>query len=482
MMRGTTYPVCRGIMTTATYMKSKGHEVKVHDRCIDFTSPKKTIEAFAPEVVAVFVPPTVSTEDAVRISEIAREKGAAVVWAEVIASAVAEQAVQSGTADFVITGEAEAKLELLIGELKNGRKFETVPGLTFMEEGVVRSTGNRNITDLETLPMIDWDLIDVEKCFRRFPFCKKMLYMYTSRGCPYKCGFCFNTMFYNSVYRKRPIEFVLEEIRGLEKDHGLDGVNFSDEFLLLSDEEIEKIGRFRTENGLRFFWGGEVRADAYTNVQTLKKMYLAGCRWLLVGIETGSPETRKKINKPMDLDTVRKFVDMCTEAGIATFGSFIIGFPDEISADVAQTARFALSLNLDAFLFNFFVVIPKTPLSEDLIRRGIIREPDIFGCSSGSRQLQSLTKNYSAVPDTDLKVVKSYFDWLTFTRRKKGASEKHAIVKKAFDTVRHFSEGNLRNTFDNIFNAAKTFVTVVYYSHSHRKVREKYGLYNVNKQ
>ena len=164
-----------------------------------------------------------------------------------------------------------------------------------------------------------------------------MLYMYTSRGCPNRCGFCFNTFFYNSQHRKRPLKYFLEEVKYLEKKYRLDGVNFSDEVLLLTEEEIEQMGQFRKENGLKFFWGGQTRADAYADEETLKKMYDAGCRWLLLGLETGSAKTRNLINKQMNQDMIREFVDKCTRAGLTTFGSFIAGFPDETEEDLKET-------------------------------------------------------------------------------------------------------------------------------------------------
>ena len=47
LMRGTTYPVCRSIMVTASYMKSIGHNVKVFDRCIDFSKAEKAFDDFS---------------------------------------------------------------------------------------------------------------------------------------------------------------------------------------------------------------------------------------------------------------------------------------------------------------------------------------------------------------------------------------------------------------------------------------------------
>lgn len=482
LMRGTTYPVCRSIMVTSSYMKMLGHEVMVYDRCIDFRKAEEVFDSFGPELLMLYAPPTASLKDAINVSALAKKCGCTVVWAEVLAAAFSEQVVRDGYADFVITGETETKLKNLIAELENGKNFACVSGLTYRENGDVITTPNINDTDLEAIPEIDWDLIDVEKCFRKFPHCKKMLYMYTSRGCPFKCTFCYNTMFYNSCHRKRPIRHVLNEIKYLEEKYGLDGANFSDEFLLLTDDEIEEITRFRNENNLKFFWGAETRADAYKDIDKLRRMYDSGCRWLMLGLETGSEETRRKINKPMEKETISRFVDMCTEVGITTFGSFILGFPDETPEQLKETVSFALSLNVDAFLFNYYVVIPKTPMGDYVFEKRDLDIEKSFMESRASSQIQSLAKNYSAISDVELKVVKSYFDWLTFTRKKEEAVSKGMFVEKAFDVLVHFAEGGMKNSLSNVYDAGKTFVTVVYYSSMFPKIRKKYGLYNVNKK
>lgn len=482
LMRGTTYPICRSIMVTATYMKKLGHEVQVFDRCIDFRKYKKVIDSFRPECTMIYVPPTASIDDAKELSAYCRSRGSFTVWGEVVASAVAESVVKTGIADFVITGETEEKLRLLIESYNQKSAYENIPGLTYMKDGTVVTNANCNNTDLSVLPEIDWDLVDVTKCFREFPGCRKMLYMYTSRGCPFRCEYCYNTMFYNSEHRKRDISHVLDEIKYLEEKYGLDGVNFSDELLLLTEDEIKQIYDFRKKHNLKFIWGGEMRADTYKDSAILEKMYDAGCRWALIGIETGSHKTRELINKPMNHELIKDFVDRCTKTGISTFGSFIIGFPDETEEQLKETAQFALSLNVDAFLFNFFVAIPKTPLGNKLVREGRIDAESIVESASASTKVQILTDNYSLIPMKDMIVVKSYFDWLTFTRKKKESTLKNPFMKKAFDTFKHFADGNFSDSINNVCNAVKTFMTVVYYSHAYPAVNKKYGLYNVNKK
>ena len=480
LMRGTTYPVCRSMMVTASYFKSLGYDVLVFDRCVDFRKAEKVINDYMPDFVMTYVTPTASIKDAIELTKISKKCGAYVAWGEVVASAIAEEIVKNGYADFVITGETENKLLSLVNETNGNKNYAQIPGLTFSLDGNVITTKNENNTDLINLPQIDWELIDVKKCFRSFPHCKRMLYMYTSRGCPFKCAYCYNTMFYNSQHRKRPLNFVLDEILYLEKNYKLDGVNFSDELLLLSDEDIDEISEFRKNNNLKFFWGGETRADIY-DLNTLKKMYDAGCRWLLLGIETGSEQTRKQINKLMDQSRIKSFVENCTQAGITTFGSFIIGFPDETPEQLKETAQYALDLSLDAFLFNYYIAIPKTPLCDKLIAEGKFTTEEVVNQASASSQIQCLTDNYSAIPDKELLVVKSYFDWLTFTRKKKESVQKTMFVKKAFDVLKHSADGGFKHVLNNLFDAAKTFLTVLYYSHAYPGIIKKYGLYNVNK-
>lgn len=482
MMRGTTYPVCRSMMVTASYMKSLGNEVQVFDRCVDFRDAKKVIEAFNADAVMLYLPPTASVGDAIYVSSLARENGAVIIWGEVVAAAFAPQIINGGYADFVITGETETKLRRLLEEYTSSRNYESVSGLTYCDDGKLVSTPNKNDTDLETIPVIDWDLVDVKKCFRKFPFCKKMLYMYTSRGCPFKCTYCYNTMFYNSQHRKRPIKYVLEEIKYLEEKYGLDGVNFSDELLLLTDDEVEEIRSFRQKNNLKFFWGAETRADTYKDIEKLRKMYEAGCRWFMLGLETGSDETREKISKPMDREVIRNFVDMCTEAGIATFGSFIIGFPDETPEQLKETVSFARSLNVDAFMFNYYIVIPKTPMGDDVVKNKKLDLDETFLQSRASNQLQVLSGNYSLVSDKELRVVKSCFDWMTFTRKKKETATENAFMSKALDVFKHFAEGGIKNAVVNVSDAVKTFITVVFYSHAFPEIKKKYGIKNVNKK
>ena len=78
-MRGTTYPVCRSIMVTASYMQSLGNEVLVFDRCVDFRDAEKVVKEFNPDAAMFYIPPTASVQDAIYVTGIAKECGAVTV-------------------------------------------------------------------------------------------------------------------------------------------------------------------------------------------------------------------------------------------------------------------------------------------------------------------------------------------------------------------------------------------------------------------
>ena len=86
-------------------------------------------------------------------------------------------------------------------------------------------------------------------------------------------------------------------------------------------------------------------------------------------------------------------------------------------------------------------------------------------------------KNYSKVPDKELKVVSSYFYLSNFLWKYPGDNNSSRVyVKKAFRQVLDFlKRGGLRSLY-LVFLAANEFLQVVFYALMFPKIRKKYGL------
>ena len=70
-------------------------------------------------------------------------------------------------ADFVIHGEGEQTLVELCEALKTNSSYSDINGISYFDKAEAVKTNKRiNIKDLESLPMADWSVIDIEK-YRR---------------------------------------------------------------------------------------------------------------------------------------------------------------------------------------------------------------------------------------------------------------------------------------------------------------------------
>ena len=71
----------------------------------------------------------------------------------------------------------------------------------------------------------------------------------------------------------------------------------------------------------------------------------SGCIELFIGIESGSPEIRKFINKAGSINEIRQTVKKLLDAGINVKGYFMYGFPEETIEQMKQTYELADELS-----------------------------------------------------------------------------------------------------------------------------------------
>lgn len=473
-LRGITYPVCRDLMMTATFLKQRGFSVQIWDRCI---SRKDILSDHSADAAILFYAQSSSAKDAAAVSDRLRSKKIPVIWADMGAVIGAPLPDIFRHCDYILMREYCFAAEALLQAIRNGEDVRNVRGIAYAENGQTVYTEPQPLPDFSLLSPVDWTLIDVDKCFRRFQSCSRMLYLNASVGCPFSCGFCSTPLCYGQR-RKRPISHVTEEIDYLVKYHGLNGINFSDELLLFTDDELEALRACREKNNGAFIWGGETRPQLL-DPSMLQKMYDAGCRWLLFGLESGSRQMRARLDKAYDPNKIRSIVDACTGIGIATFGSFIVGYPDETQQDLRDTVQFALSLDLDALLFNYYVFIGGTPLYLEAENKGVIRIESILEYEK-TVNTDRLCNNLSQIPDVELKTVKSYFDYLTITQKKKaenGGTAGLQFLKKAARSAADYLHGSPGAIVGGLWSIFKRGCSVFWYPAVHPRIRRKYGLY-----
>lgn len=176
-------------------------------------------------------------------------------------------------------------------------------------------------------------------------------------GCPFDCDFCSRPVF-GHVYRKRDLDVVFEEI-GQIKQLGYDQLWIADDNFTLNLSLLRQFCQRML--GLEMKWSCLSRTTGI-DADIARLMKEAGCQRVYLGLESGSNEILHLMNKKATVEDAIQAVHHFRQAGIQVAGFFIVGYPDETTASIEQTFKFALSLPLDEISFNVPFPLPGSAL------------------------------------------------------------------------------------------------------------------------
>jgi anaerobic magnesium-protoporphyrin IX monomethyl ester cyclase len=178
-------------------------------------------------------------------------------------------------------------------------------------------------------------------------------------GCPFDCDFCSRPV-YGHLYRKRDLEVVFEEIKQI-KQLGYDHLWIADDNFTLDLSFLRKFCERMPATGMK--WSCLSRTTGIT-AEVAQLMKQAGCERVYLGLETGSNETLRLMNKKATLEDGAQAVEHFRHAGLQVAAFFIVGYPGESIESIEQTFIHALSLPLDEISFNVPFPLPGSALFE----------------------------------------------------------------------------------------------------------------------
>jgi anaerobic magnesium-protoporphyrin IX monomethyl ester cyclase len=237
------------------------------------------------------------------------------------------------------------------------------PGLYLMRGGTVRSSPpvHNPAEVLDRLPLPDRSAFDhprYQEVMERTTGLKQTSIVVT-RGCPFSCDFCSKPV-WGSSFRKPPLGKVFLEI-----DHlvslGYTGLWIADDCFTLDRDYLEAFCREMVRRGVPMEWTCLSRVDGLTP-ELAGLMKRAGCIRVYLGLESGSDETLRLMNKRVTVGQGARAVRLFSQAGIGTAGFFMVGYPGESAGSIERTFSLALSLPLDEVSFTVPLPLPGTPL------------------------------------------------------------------------------------------------------------------------
>jgi radical SAM superfamily enzyme YgiQ (UPF0313 family) len=232
--------------------------------------------------------------------------------------------------DLVLRGEAELTLPLLLDELPGARRLETVPGLTYREDGRIRRNSNAPvISDLDSLPSpayhLSGDLLGATTAALEM-----------GRGCPFACTFCSTNDFFRRKFRLRSPERILRDMRAIASTYGIREFGLVHDMFTVDRRRVEAFCYAMLASGEGFQWSCSARTDS-VDEELLDLMRRSGCRGIFFGVEAGSERMQRIIDKHLDPRRAKEIIACAERLGIHTTVSLIMGFPEETRNDLRQT-------------------------------------------------------------------------------------------------------------------------------------------------
>lgn len=374
--RGHNPPL--GILYLASYLEKQGDlcEISVMDAQaeeIGYPEIEERIRSYAPDIVGLTAM-TVTLIDVLKVAGIVKkvDPGIRVVLGGPHPAIYPEETIGLDGIDFLVLGEGELILSELIANIDNREALRKIRGLVFKDNGTVVNTGEPDfVKDLDILPFPARHLVPYHKYTSLLAAKSPITTMFTSRGCPYRCTFCYRPNM-GKVFRAVSAPRVVEEMRRC-KEMGIKEIFLYDDTFSVNRKRVLEICRLIREEGLRIPWDIRTRVDNVDR-ELLAELKRSGCQRIHYGVESGNPRTLKILNKNINLDQVIEVFNMTRKTGITTFAYFMIGSPGETRDDILETIDFAKRLNPDYVQITIFTPFPGTEAYCSALKSGVIRE------------------------------------------------------------------------------------------------------------
>lgn len=255
--------------------------------------------------------------------------------------------------DAVVTGEPETNVPALCADFERGE---------LKKRYNLASRGPAEIKPYR------YDLID----FRTNPI--RLPGIEASRGCPFSCNFCVLTG--HEKYRYRPVQHVVDEIKfKMRWNKNYFGV-FDNSFAFL-DNNLGGNPRYLRELcealiPLKKTWGCALTFNVLNDVETVRLMARAGCRYVYTGLESLNPDSLKAMNKGQNKITeVDKVIRRCFEEGVMLSFGLLVGSDGDTNEYLEKLPGYLSDLHY--FNITFLGIVcpyPETPFYRQLKREG----------------------------------------------------------------------------------------------------------------
>jgi radical SAM superfamily enzyme YgiQ (UPF0313 family) len=281
-----------------------------------------------------------------------------------------EEALRDGL-DVAVHGEGEETACELLHSWEQHSGFDSIPGISFLQEGkVVRTDLRPPITDFDHLPLPDFGLLRFAR-MEIFPINR-------TRGCGMNCEFCSVKGKARSATSGRllsQLSYLAETYRA-RRFFVVD-----DQFAQDRQQTIrfcELLSTYSKSMGIKFHLAVQIRLDCARDEELLSAMRKCGIWFVAIGIESPIDEELQAMGKRIKAADMVELVNCYHRFGFHIHGMFIFGYPMQPGVSFNMPAqervrhykRFFRQASLDSVQVLTPVPIPGSTLRARLEKNG----------------------------------------------------------------------------------------------------------------
>jgi radical SAM superfamily enzyme YgiQ (UPF0313 family) len=332
------------LLYLASSLRKNGYNVKIIDQRTESNWKKTLLNALKQDPLFVGISSMTGKQIlyALHISKFVKENSPTpVVRGGIHASLLPQQTIKNKSIDIILRKEGDLTAVELAKALEKNRSLKDIKGICYKKDNKIILTPEREFIAMDRLiENFPFDLINMKDYFLSYvEDCKRMLTVFTTRGCSYKCMFCYNASYNKSKWRALSAEKTIKLFTIMVKKYNLDGLLIYDDDFFVDINRVKKICLGIIKNRLNIKWFADCRVNHILRMdkEMISLLKKSGCESLFFGIESGSERILKMIKKGFTVKDVIKCNLRLKEIEIIPGLTFMSGFPTETEQERKMT-------------------------------------------------------------------------------------------------------------------------------------------------
>lgn len=333
---------------------------------------------------------------------------------------IPEYCLKRTKADIALLGESELILPEVLESLERNKPISRIKGIVYREGDKIKINEREEpVKNIDKIPFPSWDLFPIEK-YVDFPFIRgeardRVLSILSSRGCPYRCNFCYRV---EKGVRLRSINNLIEEMKILYDKYKINTFQFQDELVMLSEQRISEMCNLilKEKLDIKFDINGRLNI---VNKKILKDLKKAGCVFINYGIEAYDQRVLNLMNKNLTIEQIDKGLDLTVKYGIGAGVNVIFGNLGDNEESLKRGVDLILKYPpyYQCRTIRPVTPYPGSPLYDYAIEKGLLKGPEDF--FEKHKNSDAITVNFTELPDEKIykllyeankKLIRAYYD------------------------------------------------------------------------